>query len=113
MRGAGANFGVATEFVFTLEEVAPKMYAGDVVMFGKGTGPEPAVEAEQTRCEIVSNFFDYFIRTAPEECSAFLILRPQGPVVQRLVHVPKDPTMPVSQVLSCPKLGFFGSILDF
>ena len=98
MRGAGANFGVATELVFTLEEVAPKMFAGDVVMFGRGTGPVPAAEAEQTRYEIVSNFFDYFIHTAPDECSALMILAPKGPVIQRLVHVPKDPAMSVLQV---------------
>ena len=43
------------------------MFAGDVVIFGKGTVPQLAVEAERTRYETASNFFDYFQTAVPDE----------------------------------------------
>ena len=105
MRGAGANFGVAVKLVFRLDVVAPKVFAGDVVMFGKGTAPNPMMESDKTRFDIVLNFFEYF-QNAPDECAALMVLAPKGPVISRLVHVPKDPTMPPTQIEAEAKKAF-------
>ncbi|CAE8592068.1 unnamed protein product [Polarella glacialis] len=86
--GAGANFGIATRFKFKLTKVARNVLAGDVVRFPKGEGP-PIFNSGKTRFELIKQWTGFYA-TAPDECSALLVLAGQGPVVARIAYIPKE-----------------------
>lgn len=93
IRGAGANFGVAVEMVFSVSPISPKVYSGDMVKFGKGQGPGKllwCLRSKQTREELVAKWFQFFSdKTTPDECSSLLVITPQGgPVVSRICYSP-------------------------
>jgi len=92
MRGAGANFGIAVKMVFSLTSVAPSIYGGDVIKFGRGTGPGAIVcclNSDKTRNEIVMKWFEHF-QNAPKEAYSLLVIAPKGPVVTRLCYIPSE-----------------------
>jgi FAD/FMN-containing dehydrogenase len=66
MRGAGANFGIATSFEYQLHPVGPVL--GGMVLYPMSDGEE------------VLRFFDEFSSTCPDEVStaAFLLTAPSG-----------------------------------
>jgi len=106
IRGAGSNFGVAIEMVFSLTRVAPKVYAGDLVKFGKGTGPGKltcccCINSKETREELVMKWFQFFdAKDTPIECSSLLVIAPHGPVISRLCYAPveKDALKPANDI---------------
>ena len=110
VRGAGANFGVVVEMVFSLGVVAPQLFAGDVVKFGKGTGPGYAfgfIDCKESREQLALRFFEFF-GSAPDECSALCVLAPKGPVVFRIVYCPKEEhsQKPISEIATEAKAAF-------
>jgi hypothetical protein len=94
IRGAGSNFGVAVEMVFALTKMPPKVYAGDLVKFGKDTGPGKifcCLNSKHTREELVLNWLDFFNdKDTPVECNSILVIAPNGPVVSRICYIPKE-----------------------
>ena len=113
VRGSGSNFGIALEMVFDLSVISPKIYCGDLVKFGKGTGPGKflwCINSKQTREELVMKWFDFFSdETTPDECSSLLVLTPQnGPVVSRITYIPSeaDSGLPEAEILAKGKEAF-------
>jgi len=94
IRGAGSNFGVAINMVFSLTQVSPKVFAGDLVKFGRGTGPGKylfCINSKATREELVMKWFDFFSKEGtPDECSSLLVIAPKGPVVSRIAYIPTE-----------------------
>lgn len=93
IRGAGANFGVAVEMIFSVAPISPKVFSGDLVKFGKGDGPGKllfCLQSKQTREELITKWFDFFSnKTTPDECSSLLVITPQGgPIVSRICYSP-------------------------
>ena len=91
-QGAGANFGVVTSMIFNLTKVPPKVLAGDVVKFPLGSGPPcGCLNSGKSRYELVQHFVDFYL-SAPDECSALLVIAPQkaSPVVYRVCYIPKE-----------------------
>lgn len=104
VKGAGSNFGVAIEMVFSLTKVAPKVFAGDIIKFGKDTGPGSVLclkflNSDKTRQELVLHWFNFF-DSAPSECSSLLVIAPKGPVVSRICYTPseEDADMPEKEI---------------
>ena len=75
VRGGGGNFGVVTRFHYRLHEVGPEVLAGVIVY------PLEAAEA-------VLNQYRDFVKTAPDELSAWIVLRkaPPLPFLDASVH---------------------------
>jgi FAD/FMN-containing dehydrogenase len=73
MRGAGANFGIATSFEYRLHPVGPVL--GGMVLYPMSDGAE------------VLRFFDEFSSTCPDEVStaAFLLTAPSGEAAVAIV----------------------------
>jgi len=94
IRGAGANFGIAIEMEFSLTQISSKVFAGDLVKFGKGTGPGKllcCLDSKQTREELVAKWFSFFSqKNVPDECSSLLVIAPKGPVVSRISYIPTE-----------------------
>ena len=94
IRGAGSNFGIAVEMVFSLTKVSPKVFAGDLVKFGRDTGPGKflcCLNSKVTREELVLKWFDFFsLEDTPNECSSLLVIAPKGPVVSRICYIPTE-----------------------
>jgi hypothetical protein len=94
IRGAGSNYGIAIEMVFSLTQVALKVFAGDLVKFGKGTGPGKylcCLNSKATREELVKKWFIFFSQeSTPNECSSLLVIAPNGPVVSRISYIPTE-----------------------
>mmetsp|Transcript_19079 Transcript_19079/g.26847 ORF Transcript_19079/g.26847 Transcript_19079/m.26847 type:complete len:519 (-) Transcript_19079:481-2037(-) len=95
VKGAGSNFGVAIEMVFSLTKVSPKVFAGDIIKFGKDTGPGAVLclkflNSDKTRNDIISNWFKFF-DNAPSQCSSLLVIAPKGgPIVSRVCYTPTE-----------------------
>mmetsp|Transcript_22884 Transcript_22884/g.63660 ORF Transcript_22884/g.63660 Transcript_22884/m.63660 type:complete len:156 (+) Transcript_22884:709-1176(+) len=93
MRGAGSNFGVATKLVYNLTPIpnGGGIYSGDIVKFPVGEGP-PIYNSGKMRLELllIMNYVNHFLsETTPSELSALLVLAAKGPVVARVVYIPK------------------------
>jgi len=75
IRGGGGNFGVITQFEFSLHPVGPEVLAGLLVF--------PIAEAK----EVMSQFRE-FVKTTPEELSVWVVLRkaPPLPFLPEEVH---------------------------
>lgn len=118
IRGAGSNFGIAINMVFSLTQVAPKVFAGDLIKFGKGTGPGKivcCVNSKKTREELVMKWFSFFSQeSTPDECSSLLVIAPKGPVVSRIAYTPteKDYLKPESDIRELAK-EVFKPLVDF
>ena len=67
IRGGGGNFGVVTRFEFQLHPVGPEVTAGLIVF--------PAEQAKQVLLK-----YREFVKTAPEEFSAWVVLRQAPPL---------------------------------
>lgn len=118
IRGAGANFGIAIEMVFSLTQVSPKVFAGDLVKFGKGTGPGKllcCVNSKKTKEELVMEWFSFFShKNTPDECSSLLVIAPKGPIVSRIAYIPtdKDSLKPEREICAQAKVAF-KPLIDF
>ena len=120
VRGAGSNFGVAVEMVFSLTKVAPKVWAGDLVKFGKGTGPGKflccaCINSKETREALVMKWFNFFESAdTPVECSSLLVIAPKGPVVSRVCYAPteEDALKPAKEIEKEAKEAF-APLVDF
>ena len=75
IRGGGGNFGVVTQFEFTLHPVGPQVLAGLIVF--------PLDQAKQ-----VLRQYREFVASAPEELSVWVVLRqaPPLPFLPKEVH---------------------------
>jgi FAD/FMN-containing dehydrogenase len=75
VRGGGGNFGVVTQFEFTLHPVGPQILAGLIVF--------PLDQAK----EVLRQYRD-FVASAPEELSVWVVLRqaPPLPFLPKEVH---------------------------
>ncbi len=104
IRGAGSNFGIAIEMIFSLTQVSPQVYAGDMVKFPKGTGPGKYLwflNSDKTRKELVMEWFRFFSdESTPDEVSSLLVITPNGPVVSRNTYIPteEDALQPIREI---------------
>ena len=75
IRGGGGNFGVVTQFEFTLHPVGPQVLAGLIIF--------PSDQAKQ-----VLRQYREFVASAPEELSVWVVLRqaPPLPFLPKEVH---------------------------
>lgn len=101
MPGAGANFGVAVEMVFDLIPISSPVFAGDIVKFGKDTGPGAmcccfCLNSDKSKTELVVHTISFF-QEASEECALFMVIAPKGPVVSRVCYIPKEEDMKKSK----------------
>ncbi len=118
IRGAGSNFGVVIEMVFSLTNMAPRVFSGDLVKFGKGTGPGKllcCINSKQTREELVMKWFEFFSdETTPEECNSLLVITPNGPVVERICYIPKETDSELSEAVIAERgKAAFAPIADY
>ena len=118
IRGAGANFGIAIEMEFSLTQILPKVFAGDLVKFGKGTWPRNflwCLDSKKTGEELVAKLFSFFSqKNVPEECASLLVIAPKGPVVSRISYIPteKDSLLPEKEIHERGKEAF-KPLIDF
>lgn len=112
IRGAGSNFGITIEMVFSLTQVSPQVYAGDMVKFPKDTGPGKFLwflNSDKTREELVMKWFSFFSdESTPDECSSMLVIAPNGPVVSRISYIPteEDAFQPKNEIREKGKKAF-------
>jgi len=87
IRGGGGNFGVVTNWDFALHPVGPEVTAGLIVY--------PYAEAKQ-----VLNGYREFVKTAPPEVSAWVVMRkaPPLPFLPEKVHWTEVVVVPVCYV---------------